>query len=232
MGSVWKILAITVLTGCTLATPTDQPGAPGTGPATSAGHSPVNFASVARQIEPLAEQMCRQRTTNTNCDFKILVDDRAGQPPNAYQTLDPQGSPVIGFTAALIARAHNNDELDFVMGHEAAHHILGHLGKTRDTALVGAVLGGLLATLAGGNTTDVDLAQNIGGSFGARTYSKDFELEAQSLHTGPDLILWTGRCFLPASRIPAIVFWAAIRQTVPAWQRCTRPWPGFDAAGL
>ncbi|MEE9387699.1 MAG: M48 family metallopeptidase [Paracoccaceae bacterium] len=153
------------------------------GHATSAGRAPVSFAAVARRIEPLAEQICRQRTPRSNCDFRIFIDSRTGQPPNAYQTVDDQGRPEIGFTTALIAQAHNNDELAFVLGHETAHHILGHIAKTRDTALAGALLGGVLATLAGGSASTVDLAQNIGGTVGARAYSKDFELEADRLGT-------------------------------------------------
>ena len=182
MRIVFKLIAAVVLAGCETIIPSAQV-TPVAGQAISAGRGPVSFATVARRIEPLAEQICRQRAPNVNCDFRIFVDSRAGQPPNAYQTLDDRGRPEIGFTTALINQAHNNDELAFVLGHETAHHMLGHLSKTRDTALAGAVLGGLLASLAGGSASDVDLAQNIGGTVGARTYSKDFELEADRLGT-------------------------------------------------
>lgn len=143
----------------------------------------VSFAAVVRRIEPLAERMCRNRVPNANCDFRIFVDSRKGQPANAYQRVEKNGRPEIGFTTALIARARNDDELAFVLGHETAHHISGHLTRTRDTAMAGALLGGLLAVVVGGNATDVDLAQNIGGNVGARAFSKDFELEADRLGT-------------------------------------------------
>jgi len=143
----------------------------------------VNFAAVVQRVEPVAEQICRAQTSGINCDFRIFVDDRADLPPNAYQSVDDLGRPQLGVTQALIAQAFNDDELAFILSHEAAHHISGHLAKTRDTALAGAVLGGLLATLAGGNASDIDLAQNLGGDVGARTYSKDFELEADRLGT-------------------------------------------------
>ncbi len=131
----------------------------------------------------MAERICIQQTSNVSCDFKIVVDSRPGQPANAYQSVDDQGRPVLAFTTALIGEAQNDDELAFVMGHEAAHHISGHLARKRDTALVGAVLGGLLASLAGGGAQAVDTAQNLGGTVGARVYSKDFELEADRLGT-------------------------------------------------
>jgi Zn-dependent protease with chaperone function len=108
-----------------------------------------NFIMVVRRVEPVAEQMCRERTPRANCDFLVVVDDRPGQPPNAFQTLDRNGRPVIGFTLALLADARNQDELAFVFGHEAAHHIAGHIPIAQRSATEGALVGGLLATLGG-----------------------------------------------------------------------------------
>lgn len=142
-----------------------------------------NFVRVLRTVEPVAESECRARTTGVNCDFKIVVDDRPGQPANAFQTLDRQGRPVIAFTLALIADARNEDELAFVMGHEAAHHIAGHIMRQQQNAVAGAVIFAGLATLSGGNANAVRTAQQLGAQVGARTYSKDFELEADALGT-------------------------------------------------
>ncbi len=182
MRAVFGLIVAVTLSGCV-----DLAGFPNAPPVAVlqpvSVQYPVNFAAVVRRIEPVAEQMCRQQAPRANCDFRIVVDSRPGQPPNAYQTVNVLGRPVIGFTVALIARAYNDDELAFVMGHEAAHHISGHLEKKQNTALAGAVLGGLLATLVGGSAADVDLAQNLGGSVGARSYSKEFELAADRLGT-------------------------------------------------
>lgn len=150
----------------------------------------TNFSAVVSAVEPIAEQMCRRKTNGSNCDFRIVVDSRPGQPANAFQSLDDKGRPVLTFTAALIAKARNDDELAFVLGHEAAHHILGHLTQKRDVALVGAVLGGLFAGLAGGGAQAVDTAQNLGGFVGSRVYSKDFELEADAM--GARISMQTG----------------------------------------
>lgn len=149
-------------------------------PASEAARS---FVRVLETVEPVAERECRARTTGVNCDFNIVVDDRPGQPANAYQTVDRQGRPVIAFTLALIADARNQDELAFVLGHEAAHHIAGHIGRQQQNAVAGAVIFAGLATLSGGDANAVRSAQELGAQVGARTYSKDFELEADALGT-------------------------------------------------
>lgn len=142
-----------------------------------------SFVEVVRTVEPVAERECRNRTTQVNCDFKIVVDDRPEQPPNAFQTVDRAGRPIVAFTVALIADAQNEDELAFILGHEAAHHISGHIGKQQQNAVATAVIAGSLAVLLGGNDAAVQTAQQRGALVGARSYSKQFELEADALGT-------------------------------------------------
>ena len=79
-------------------------------PQNSARTNARNFVQVVNTVEPVAERECRARTTNLNCDFNIVVDDRPGQPANAFQTLDRQGRPIIAFTLALIDDARNEDD--------------------------------------------------------------------------------------------------------------------------
>ena len=69
------------------------------------------------------------------------------------------------------------------MGHEAAHHVLGHLGRTQQNAAMGAVILSGLAALGGADAASVESAEQIGATLGARSYSKDFELEADQLGT-------------------------------------------------
>lgn len=149
-------------------------------PKVSSRTAVANFRAVVRQVEPVAERECRARSPKLNCDFKIVVDERTNQPPNAFQTLDKSGRPILGFTIALIADARNRDEIAFVMGHEAAHHISEHLAKQQQTAIGGAIIGGLIAASVG---IDVDAGQRLGGTVGARAYSKNNELEADALGT-------------------------------------------------
>lgn len=149
----------------------------------SADEAARAFVRVLGAVEPVAEQECRIRTVGVNCDFNIVVDDRPGQPANAFQTLDRQGRPIVVFTLALIADTRNEDEIAFVMGHEAAHHIAGHIDRQQQNAVAGAVVSTGLAILLGGDTATVERAQREGALVGSRIYSKDFELEADALGT-------------------------------------------------
>ena len=142
-----------------------------------------NFNFAVARIEPVAERFCRQ-SGQRNCDFLIVVDDRPNQPVNAYQTLDRNGRPIIAFTVPLIAEARNRDEIAFVMAHEAAHHIEGHIARQQSNAMTGAVLSGLIAgALGASDPTTIDQLTRVGATVGARSYSKAFELEADALGT-------------------------------------------------
>lgn len=185
-----------LLAGCTMAAPPAPAPLPAPQPAVAAmpGAAPDfptaarTFVAVVERVEPVAEAYCREKRPDLNCDFRIVIDDRRGAPPNAFHTLDPRtGQPLIGFTLSLIADARNADELAFVLGHEAAHHIAGHIPRARDTALAGAVILGTIAALGGADAGAIRSAQDVGAAVGARTYSKDFELEADALGT---VIAW------------------------------------------
>lgn len=147
------------------------------------GQSRSSFASVTRRVEPVAESSCRSMTQNMNCDFLIRIDPNTRAAPNAYQSLDRSGRPVITFTQSMLGQIANPDELAFVMSHEAAHHIRGHLARQQQNAVAGSVLLAGLATLAGGSASEIANAQDLGAIVGARSYSKEFELEADELGT-------------------------------------------------
>jgi len=138
-----------------------------------------NFVRVVETVEPVAERICRQRAPAINCDFRIVVDDRRTSPPNAFQTIDANDRPIIAFTIPLIAIAQNRDELAFIMAHEAAHHIAGHIQQARRNATLGALILGSIVGV--GDAEAQRTAQRIGATIGARTYSQDFELEADAL---------------------------------------------------
>lgn len=180
------------LAGCTVA-PTTGPtagpapqGTPVVGKVSAklqAQRAAKQFVQVVETVEPVAERECSRRLPGENCDFQIVVDDRRGQPPNAFQTLDRAGRPVIAFTLALIAEVQNADELAFVMSHEAAHHIAGHIRRQKENATTGAAIFGGLAVLTGADSGGIQAAQELGAAVGARSYSKEFELEADALGT-------------------------------------------------
>ncbi|RVT85850.1 peptidase M48 [Rhodobacteraceae bacterium CCMM004] len=170
---------------CVAVPPPAPPGGPGPVDrrAGSAEAAVRTFVAVVRRVEPEAERVCRARTAGTNCDFHVVVDDRPGLPPNAFQTLDRSGRPVIGFTSALILTAQNADEMAFILGHEAAHHIAGHIPRAQRSAAVGAVLAGTLAGLQGADATVIREAESLGAFVGVRRFSRQFELEADALGT-------------------------------------------------
>jgi Peptidase family M48 len=143
-----------------------------------------SFTEVSKTIGPRAVQECRARTQRVNCDFRILVDPDPWAQANAYQSLDDRGRPVITFTAAMILEAGNKDELAFVMSHEAAHHVLGHLDRQAQNATRGAEEFVKLAQRTGKTSKrELDYAKKLGAAVGAVEYSKEFELEADELGT-------------------------------------------------
>ena len=179
------VLVLAVLTACTVPGTPPQPGAQ-----TVPGQRVVKtdaatrqFATVAQQVEPVARSVCRQARTRGSCDFVILIDERAGQPVNAFQTVDRRGRPILVFTRAIVEEFRNTDEIAFVIGHEAAHHIEDHLTQRAQAA---GVLGAILeaAAAAGGAPSSGRVtAAELGEAVGSRVFSKQFELEADALGT-------------------------------------------------
>lgn len=181
-------VALLALAACDVPTETSAPAPVSTAlaptPSQLSGRQAARqFVGVVETVEPVAERECRARAPGMNCDFKIVIDDRPGQPVNAYQTLDTSGQPIIAFTIALIADVRNADELAFVMGHEAAHHIAGHIARQQRNAQAGALVFAGLAALTGADAQVLQNAGEIGAQVGARTYSKDYEIEADILGT-------------------------------------------------
>lgn len=141
----------------------------------------ADFRAVVRRVEPVAESYCRQMRPRANCDFAISIDTRPNQPPNAFQTYNKAGRPILAFTPALLRQMKNRDEIAFALSHEAAHHIRSHISQTQQSAQAGALIGAIFGSVAGLDQAGVEAVTNIGGTVGARRYSKGFELEADSL---------------------------------------------------
>ena len=183
MRSIGTALLVSLaLSGCVEPTGSSSAQAPEVKAATASDEQ--RFLRVVARMEPVIERECRARVAaNVQCDFAILIDEDPRQGINAYQTLDRSGRPILAFTTGILAAFENDDELAFVLGHEAAHHIEGHIAQTQTSAVTGAIVGGALAILLGGDQTAVDLGVDIGGNVGARAYSKDHELEADGLGT-------------------------------------------------
>lgn len=182
-----RILAVLVtlfLAGCMVPGPAPESREPAVPVAARAETAAAlrEYREVVARVEPVATRMCRERRPDARCDFRFLVDDRPGQPINAFQTLERDGRPVVVLTLSLIADAANPDELAFVLGHETGHHIAGHIPRQQTSAMAGALVLGTLASLGGATTPEaVDQAARLGATLGARVYSKEHELEADAL---------------------------------------------------
>lgn len=186
--SITAILATALLSACVTVEPTttSSPVATSTAvdPARISGSTATaNFRTAVARVEPVAESICRQRAPGINCDFLIRVDPNRNAPPNAFQSLDRSGRPVLTFTQALIADARNGDEIAFVIGHESSHHIEQHIARQQRSAATGALVGGLIASVAGANSATVNEISRVSAGVGARRFSKDHELEADALGT-------------------------------------------------
>ena len=181
MCGVLAVMAL-ALTACTLEPlPSASTGAPAPAPAFTPASARAEFAQVVTRMRPAATQVCRERAPHLDCNFLVVLDDRPGQPPNAFHTRDERGRPMIGFTLALIDDMRSPDEIALVFGHEAAHHIADHLPRIQQQAMTGALLGGLVAALSGVNDATAREIVNVGATVGARRYSKAFELEADRM---------------------------------------------------
>ncbi|MGP9791962.1 M48 family metalloprotease [Roseinatronobacter sp. NSM] len=141
----------------------------------------AQFGAVVARMRPVATQVCRERSPQLDCNFNVILDDRPGQPPNAFHTRDENGRPIIAFTEALLRDLRSADEIALIFGHEAAHHIADHLPRMQNQAMTGAILGGLVATLSGADQTTTQRIVNASATVGARRYSKAFELEADRI---------------------------------------------------
>lgn len=185
------VVAAVILAGCAVQEPGAIPPVTAPGPVVprispdfprTPQAAAMSFATVIRGMEPVVERECIQRRQSPiNCDFQFVVDDRPGLEPNAFQTLDRTGRPIIGFTLSLIAATHNADELAFVVGHEASHHILNHINQRTGAATAGAVILSGIVAASGADQAAIRAAQQMGASVGARYYSRDWELQADYL---------------------------------------------------
>ncbi len=176
---VAAVLAL-MLSGCTLTPVAPLAPAPESSrPAATVARA--QFDAVVRRMQPVATQICRERSPHLRCEFTVILDDRPGQPPNAFHTRDRDGRPIIAFTESLIRDLQSPDEIALIFGHEAAHHIADHLPRIQREAQTGALLGGVAAALLGADQMTARQIINASATVGARRYARPFELEADRI---------------------------------------------------
>lgn len=113
------------------------------------------------------------------------------------------------FTTAMMRFAGTDDELAAIVAHEVAHNAMGHLVAKQKNAAAGAFFGALvdIAAASQGINTGGEFT-NTGASFGAMSFSQDFEREAD--YVGLYLLARAGRP-LP----PAAAFWRRMAEENP-----------------
>lgn len=184
-----RLIAVLFALAACAPVPTDAPpvGAPSTGVTRSAASPNASYERAVTRIEPVSERLCRRRNPDfpaIGCDFQFILsdDERLGQ--NAFQTIAENGRPQVIFTQSLLNVLLNEDEVAFILAHETAHQIARHIMRQRGREQLGAsILGGLVAATGEATADDLRTAAGIGAFLAGRTYSKNFEIEADKLAT-------------------------------------------------
>lgn len=165
------------------------PPAPASAVPAGAKRTPADFQRVAARVEPAAERFCREEHPGAPaiaCDFEIGIARDPSMPPNAFQTRDENGRPLVVMSASLLAEMTDDDEIAFVLSHETGHQIADHLTKQAQQRTAGALVLGGLAAAAGqygapASDAQIQQAMDIGAFLGGRAYSQSYELEADTL---------------------------------------------------
>lgn len=141
----------------------------------------TEFAGIVARLAPVVQDTCETTGIARNCKIRLYVAQTQEKEANAFQSIDGFGRPFVIVTPELLEEAQSPDEIALVLAHEAAHHILGHLARQQEDAVFGATLLGEAAAADGATREQIREARKIGAFVGARTFSQEYELEADAL---------------------------------------------------
>lgn len=129
---------------------------------------------IAARISRAAGSMCRDLYGNSrDCQFNVVLD-----PSEHGLNAHADGQQVVIYPA-MIDFARNDNHLAFVLSHEFAHNIMGHVAAQQNNVTIGALLGAVAdvaAGAAGANTQGT--FSKVGAQTGMLRYSPAFEHEA------------------------------------------------------
>ncbi len=132
----------------------------------------TRLTPIAQRIEAASESLCTDMH-GRQCNFEVVLDP-AEKGLNAHA----DGQRVVIYPA-MIDYATNDNQLAFVIAHEFAHSIMGHVASQQKNVAIGGILGTLLDAAA--QTQGVNTGGNL-GKIGAQQallrYSPNFENEA------------------------------------------------------
>lgn len=173
----FRLILLSVV-AATLAACAELPS-PDTSPATLP--PATEFAGIVARLAPVVQDTCESTGIARNCKIRLYVAQTEEGEVNAFQSVDGFGRPFVIVTPQLLEAAQSPDEVALVLAHEAAHHILGHLSRQQEDAVFGATLLGAAAEADGATREQIREARKIGAFVGARTFSQEYELEADAL---------------------------------------------------
>ena len=132
----------------------------------------ARLTPIANSVEKASEALCADMG-GRKCQFEVVLD-----PGEKGLNAHADGQRVVIYPA-MIDYAKNDNQLAFVIAHEFAHSIMGHVASQQKNVALGGILGSLLDVAA--QSQGVNTGGNL-GKFGAQQmllrYSPDFENEA------------------------------------------------------
>lgn len=119
------------------------------------------IANIGPKLQQAAVALCKRGA----CNYEFIIHDK--EELNAWAD-----GNTVNITPIMIDFLANDRELALVLSHELAHNVMRHIPKQRTNAIIGTVV-----DIAVAATAKVDTRGTF-GSIGARSYSQDFENEA------------------------------------------------------
>lgn len=130
---------------------------------------------ISTPISQAATSLCHQYQSDKKelCIYNFTIDSNDDN-INAYA----DGENIV-ITKAMMNFAKKDEELAVILGHEAAHNLMGHVSKTKLNATTGAIIGTLLDAFAESQGVKTGNAfTQTGAAIGISRYSVAFEEEA------------------------------------------------------
>lgn len=131
------------------------------------------LAPIASRVTKASGALCRDLgKANEKCQFKVILD-----PSEHSLNAHADGQNVVIYPA-MVDFAKNDNHLAFVIAHEFAHNIMGHVDAQTQNVTLGTVFGAMADLAAGATGVGTDAFSTIGSRQGAIRYSSSFEAEA------------------------------------------------------
>jgi beta-barrel assembly-enhancing protease len=133
----------------------------------------ARLAPIAARIEHASAAMCHDVKPRMDCSFQVILD-----PSERDLNAHADGQNVVIYPA-MVDFAKNDNHLAFVIAHEFAHNIMGHIAATQKNVTIGTLLGTMADVAAGAAGTNTQgIFGKVGSQQGMLRYSSAFEAEA------------------------------------------------------